>query len=898
MIGVSFDYGDERYTLGRIEFGILPPHEITKMAKVTVTRVELYEPDGTPVHGGPRDPHFGAIEPGEECPVCGNSRERCPGHFGKLDLARPVVLPYYSDYVADILKATCRSCSRILLPEEKVRELLDLLEVLKSKWPKLAENLVREIKKEASQQTECPHCGARKFKIRYIRPIMFYEERPEGDVRLTPIEIRDRLERVTDDDAKLLGLDPRVARPEWMVATVLPIPPLAVRPPITLETGLKSEDDLTHAIVEIVRQNNRLRRFLASSAPETMVEDAWITLQHMVAAYIDNELPNVYSLQHRSGRPLKTLAQRLKGKEGRLRGNLSGKRVNFSARTVISPDPLISINEVGVPEDIAKILTIPLKVTPENIEEARKYILNGPYKWPGATYVYKARTGRKIDLRYFRNYKQLAESLEVGDIVERHLINGDIVLFNRQPSLHRMSILGHRVRVMPGKTFRLNPLVCPPYNADFDGDEMNLHVPRIEEAMVEAAEILLVERNIKTPRYGGPIIGGRQDYISGAYLLTVKTRLLTREEVVELLSVAGYKGDLPEPAILKPKPLWTGKQIVSIFLPEKLNYEGRAKINAGPLKCDNYDCFHDSYIVIRDSKLLEGVFDKNAIGAEVPENVLHIIALEYGDSAARELLDTVYKSFIRMLELRGLTLSLSDVDIPDEARRKIAELVEEAKKEIAKMIEEYREGRLEPIPGRSIEESLELKIIKRLQELFRKAGEVAVSYMDPFNDVFIMARTGARGSEVNITQMVALLGQQTVRGKRVHRGFRTRTLPHFKPGDLSPEAKGFVKGNFRHGLRPTETFFHAAAGREGLVDTAVKTSQSGYMQRRLINALNDIIVAYDGTARDSYGHIIQFKYGEDGVDPMMTYHGKPVDLDRIIEKYTLSSANTGSAGGR
>ena len=882
---------NEFYILDRIKFGILPPHEITRMAKVTVTRVELYEPDGSPVHGGPRDPHFGAIEPGEICPVCGNGRERCPGHFGKLDLARPVVLPYYSDYIAEALKATCRSCSRILLPEQKRKELLELYRVLKRKWPKLAENLVKAVKKEASSVTECPHCGARQYKIRYIRPVIFYEERPEGDVRLTPIEIRDRLERITDEDAELLGFDPEVARPEWGVATVLPIPPLSVRPPITLETGLKSEDDLTHAIVELVRYNARVKKYLQQSAPETLLEEAWIALQHVVAAYIDNELPNILVIQHRSGRPLKTLAQRLKGKEGRLRGNLTGKRVNFSARTVISPDPEIGINEVGVPVEIAKILTVPLKVTPENIEEARRYVLNGPNKWPGATYVYKARTGRKIDLRYVRNYKQLAESLEIGDIVERHLIDGDIVLFNRQPSLHRMSILGHRVRVMPGKTFRLNPLVCPPYNADFDGDEMNLHVPRIEEAMVEAAEILLVERNIKTPRYGGPIIGGRQDYISGAYLLTIKTRLLTKEEVLELLSHAGYKGELPEPAIIKPKPMWTGKQIVSLFLPEDFNFRGKAKINAGNLKCDSHDCFHDSYIRIVKGRLLMGVFDKNAIGAEVPENVLHVIALEYGDAKARELLDTLYKAFIRMLEIRGLTLSLSDVDIPEEARRKIDELVEKAKKDVMEMVELYRQGKLEPIPGRTLEESLELKIIQRLQQVFKEAGEVAVKYMDPFNDVFIMARTGARGSEVNITQMVALLGQAVVRGRRIHRGFRTRTLPHFKPGDLSPEARGFIRGNFRHGLRPTEAFFHAAAGREGLVDTAVKTSQSGYMQRRLVNALIDVFVSYDGTARDSYGNIIQFKYGEDGVDPMITYHGKPVDVDRIIEKYMLEDAS-------
>ena len=200
------------------------------------------------------------------------------------------------------------------------------------------------------------------------------------------------------------------------------------------------------------------------------------------------------------------------------------------------------------------------------------------------------------------------------------------------------------------------------------------------------------------------------------------------------------------------------------------------------------------------------------------------------------------------------------------------------------MIKEYREGKLEPIPGRTLEESLELKIIQELQKLREEAGSIAVNNMDPFNDIFIMARTGARGGEVNITQMAAMLGQQTVRGRRITRGFRKRTLPHFREGDLSPEARGFVKGNFRDGLRPTEVFFHAAGGREGLVDTAVKTSQSGYMQRRLINALQDLVVSYDGTVRDTWGNIIQFKYGEDGVDPMVTHHGKPVNIDLIIDK--------------
>jgi len=888
----------ERYIIDKIVFGILSPAEIRAMSKVTVITPELYAPDGTPIQGGLRDPAFGAIEGGERCPVCGNTRLECPGHFGRIDLARPVVHPGFAEKIASLLQATCRVCGRVRIPPERAKYLLAILRRLREKWPKLAENLLKEIEKEASSRMECPYCGARQYRIRFTRPYYFYEERPEGSVRLTPVEIRERLERIPDEDAELLGVNPKRARPEWMVLTVLPVPPVAVRPSIVLETAQRAEDDLTHALSEIVRINERLKKSLVQNSPESIIEQQWELLQNAVAAYIDNELPNMLQLVHKRRRPLKTLAQRLRGKEGRFRGNLSGKRVNFSARTVISPDPYISINEVGVPYEVAMTLTVPMMVTPENIELARKFVLNGPYKWPGAVHVYKAREGIKLDLRFRQNLKQVAESLEPGDIVERHLMDGDIVLFNRQPSLHRMSILGHIVRVMPGKTFRLNLLVCPPYNADFDGDEMNLHVPQSPEAMAEARELLLVERHILTPRYGGPIIGGRQDYVSGAYLLTVKTRYFTKEEVARLLAIAGYKGELPEPAILKPGPYWTGKQLVSLFLPEDFHFEGKAKINAGELSCDSVECFHDSYVVVRFGRLLEGVLDKKGIGAEEPGNILHMLALEYGHERARDFLDRVFRMFIRMLELRGLSISLGDLEIPEEAKEKIRRILDEARDKVLELIDQYRRGVLEPIPGRSLEESLELKIIEVLSNARDEAGRVAISYLDPFNDVFIMARTGARGSDVNITQMASSLGQQTVRGKRISRGFRSRTLPHFKPGDLSPEARGFVRGNFRDGLRPTEVFFHAAGGREGLVDTAVKTSQSGYMQRRLINALQDLVVANDGTVRDAYGNIIQFKYGEDGVDPMLTYHGKPVDIDRAIAyvRYSKQAGQPVSGG--
>lgn len=883
MVTMSNPYGETLNIIRAITMGVLSPDEIRKMSRVQVITAETYDEDGMPIQGGVMDPRLGVIEPGQRCPVCGNTMHGCPGHFGHIELAKPVIHIGFVKHIYDLLRATCWRCGRILLPQEQVDKYLNLLERLEKYMPYFAPRLIEHVKQKAIKAQECPYCGAKQKKIRLDKPTNFYEEEAGAVRKLAPDEIRNRLANIPDNDARLLGVNPKEARPEWFVLTVLPVPPAQVRPSIMLETGVRAEDDLTHKLVDIVRTNLRLRESMDAAAPPIVIDDLWELLQYHVTTYIDNEVPGIPPARHRTGRALKTLAQRLRGKEGRFRGSLSGKRVDFSARTVISPDPNISINEVGVPEEMAKILTVPMRVTPWNIEEARKYIINGPYKWPGANYIIRP-DGRRIDLRFFKDRKALASSITPGYIVERHLKDGDIVLFNRQPSLHRMSIMAHVVRVLPAKTFRLNLLVCPPYNADFDGDEMNLHVVQSDEARAEAKELMLVQKHILSPRYGGPIIGGLQDYISGAYLLTSKATLLTREEAFEVLSVTGYEGELPEPAIFSPKELWTGKQLVSLFLPPDFTLKAKASVNAGKLKCEDEDCLHDTFIVIKKGKLLTGVLDKKSIGAQQPESFYHWIVKEYGTDYARYLSDTMFKMFIRYIEKHGFTMTLDDVLIPSEAREKVREILKKAEEDVKKLIQEYREGRLEPLPGRTLEETLETKIMERLSRARDEAGEVAAEYLDIFNNAFVMARTGARGNILNLTQMSATLGQQSVRGERITRGYRGRPLPHFKPGDLMPAARGFVYSSFSTGLNPVEMFFHAAGGREGLVDTAVRTSQSGYMQRRLINALLDIRVEYDGTARLPDGTIIQFRYGEDGVDPMKSDHGKPVNIDRIIER--------------
>lgn len=265
---------------------------------------------------------------------------------------------------------------------------------------------------------------------------------------------------------------------------------------------------------------------------------------------------------------------------------------------------------------------------------------------------------------------------------------------------------------------------------------------------------------------------------------------------------------------------------------------------------------------------------------------MHWIVYEYGPEKGREIYDRAFKMFLRFIEKRGFTTRYDDVRLPPEAKKEIEEVLKEAYEEVEKLIEDFKNGLLEPLPGRTLEETLELMIMDVLAKARDKAGEIAAKYLSPLNNAVIMAKAGARGNILNLTQMAALLGQQSVRGERIKRGYRKRTLPHFEWGDISPDARGFVKHSFYEGLTPTEVFFHAAGGREGLVDTAVRTSQSGYMQRRLINALQDLKVDYDGTVKDAWGALYQSVYGDDGVDPMKSAHGESVDVKHVIEKVT------------
>jgi DNA-directed RNA polymerase subunit A' len=786
----------------------------------------------------------------------------------------------------------------MLTDEEKVKVREELVKI-QQEAIEGDEDYTKIVFKRARKAKVCPYCGATRKKIIIEKPTTFYEEEEnKGSRRLTPIEILERLKKISDADLRILGISPENARLEWVIFTVLPIPPVCARPSITLDSGIRSEDDLTHKLVDVIRINQRLRENIDAGAPHLIVEDLWELLQYHITTYFDNQVSGIPPARHRSGRALRTLTQRLKGKEGRFRSNLSGKRVDFSARSVISPNPYISINDVGVPKDVAKILTIPTNVNDWNIEEMKQLVLNGPNRHPGANYIIR-NDRRRIDLRYVKNRKIIADMLAPGFTVERHLNNGDLVLFNRQPSLHRMSIMSHEVKIMDGKTFRLNLTVCPPYNADFDGDEMNLHVPQSEEARTEAELLLKVQEHILSPRFGGPILGGIQDFISSVFQFTSKDSLYNKFDTLKLLYLADIFINKPsfnlnqlKPATNDPEPLYSGKQIFSSLFPNDLNLRVRSKFckkcyaKKGQT-CKEQDCEYDAYVMIINGELVSGTIDENSFGAMQSNSILARIVKDHGNATGRLFLDSATKMLLYVIRQNGMTMGLDEVHIKGEALEAVKDILVAANKECDKLIKAFHEDDttiLKRAPGRSMRETLELRIRQVLAEARKKAEETAAHYIGDEAHSVIMTKSGARGNILNLGQMSAVVGQQAIRGERINRGYTQRTLPHFKMNDLTPRARGFVESSYRNGLRPDEFFFHAMGGREGLVDTAVRTSTSGYMQRRLVNALQDMVIENDGTVRNSDKNVIQFNYGDDGIDPMHTDHGYAVNLDVLLLK--------------
>jgi len=841
-------------TVVGVQFSIKSPKEIEDGSVVEITTQATFE-GNEPKIGGLFDPRMGVLENGKICRSCGQTNHGCPGHFGHFRLTRPVYFIQFHEKIMNILRCVCIRCAKLKI-DKNLRSTI---------MAKKEENRWRDVLKACSAISRCGQeiedgCGATqpsKYERKGIANIVAHfpaEGEKEVKEQMLEVEYVHRLfRRISDEDVDFMGFSRFWCRPDWMICTVLPIPPPQMRPSVVQDNNTRSEDDLTHKLFEIIKSDRILQEKIDRNSPKSTIDEHANIVQYHVATLVDNQIPGVAPSAQRSGRPLKSIQQRIGSKEGRIRYNIQGKRVEFSARSVITPDPNLSIDELGVPLEIATNLTFPERVTVYNRDKLYKLVQNGADIYPGAKTVVKP-DGRMISLKHV-NTKEIV--LYNGDLVNRHLLDGDIVLFNRQPTLHKMSMMAHRVKVLPGKTFRLNVLVTRPYNADFDGDEMNMHCPQSYEAATELEEIAAIPHNIVSPRHAKPLIGVFQDSVVGSYRLTRSSVELTRREFMNLMMRnKRFEGIMPPPNAINR---YTGKQVLSQLLPP-MNLEMGNKAYDKDKKADD----PDNFVKIKQGEITQGLID-SSVYMSSGKGIIHTLYNDYGSKDTSMFLDSLQRVVEDYLVLDGFSVGISDLVADEETAKSIQKVIADCKKKIEEIQFQVHTDIFENNTGKTNQQEFEDQAFGFLKQATSIASSAVKKSLSPENRLVAMINSGSKGDWVNIAQMIACLGQQAIENKRIAYGFTDRTLPHYKKYDDGAEARGFIASSFIKGLTPQEFYMHAMSGREGLIDTAVKTAETGYIQRQLIKAMEDIVVQHDGTVRDANMNVVQFYYGEDGI---------------------------------
>ncbi|PWI66738.1 hypothetical protein PCL_04876 [Purpureocillium lilacinum] len=757
---------------------------------------------------------------------------------------------------------------------------------------------------------------------------------------ISSMEVRARLAELFDKEQELLSLlynakpptrsSPKVTPDMFFMTTIL-VPPNRYRPEARTGDSQISEAQQNSLYKNILRSCGKIAQVYnaldAGNADVVQMHQAWTELQEGVNALIDktkNPVQGAAAKRNEDG-----IKQKLEKKEGLFRKNMMGKRVNYAARSVISPDPNIETNEIGVPPVFAKKLTYPEPVTSHNFRDMQQAVINGVDKWPGA-FAIENENGQVVNLRN----KSVDDRISLANQllaptntsaarmrnkkVYRHLTNGDVVLMNRQPTLHKPSIMGHRVRVLPGeKTIRMHYANCNTYNADFDGDEMNMHFPQNEVARAEALQIADTDHQYLSGTAGKPLRGLIQDHISVSVTLCNRDTFFTRGDYHQLVysalrpesgHILGERIELVPPAIIKPLPRWTGKQVVTTILMNMRppNCGGLSMRRDAQIRADQWGAnSEEGVVLIQDGEFITGILDKSQIGPS-SGGLIHAIHEIYGPAVAGKLLSSLGRLLTRYLNMRAFSCGMDDLRLTQEgedARRKELLAADKVGVQIASgyVSLENQTNPLNPLLLRRLEEvvrddskqeGLDLLMNQRTKDITDAVQKSCIpkGLEKPFpkNQMQAMTTSGAKGSRVNASLISCNLGQQVLEGRRVPLMVSGKTLPCFKPFETNVRAGGYIVNRFLTGIRPQEYYFHHMAGREGLIDTAVKTSRSGYLQRCIIKGMEGLTVAYDTTVRDADGSMIQFLYGEDGLD--VTKQKYLSDFSFILQNVTSEAA--------
>lgn len=769
---------------------------------------------------------------------------------------------------------------------------------------------------------------------------------------LSPAEVGWRLARLFEKEQEVLVLvyckqpRPRMTKPlssDMFFLESLLVPPNRFRPEARTGDSQIAEAQQNGLYKLIIRSSAKLASVYRQIQDQargvidprgtrdmTSLHEAWTELQEAVNSLIDRNLNPVKG--GAAARNEEGIKQKLEKKEGLFRKNMMGKRVNYAARSVISPDPNIETNEIGVPPVFARKLTFPEPVTSHNFKDMQQAVINGVDRWPGASAI-ENENGQTINLRN----KSLEERIALANQllaptnttstglrnkkVYRHLANGDVVLMNRQPTLHKPSMMGHRVRVLPGeKTIRMHYANCNSYNADFDGDEMNMHFPQNEIARAEALQLADTDHQYISGTAGGPLRGLIQDHLSVSVALCNMDTFFNRQSYQQLIygalrpesgHILGDRLELIPPAIVKPVARWTGKQVITTILKNikppgygDLWMSGKTQIPANRWG----EGSDEGKVLFQDGEFISGILDKAHLGPK-SAGFIHSVHEVYGPAVAGKLLSSLGRLLTRYLSMRAFSCGMDDLRLTQEGeanrQKELAAAPEIGLRVAAKYVSlgEQQPSKSDP------------EFLSRLEEVMRDdtkqegldvltnsansnlSSAVTAACLPaglekhfPKNQMQSMTISGAKGSGVNANLISCNLGQQVLEGRRVPVMVSGKTLPSFRPFDTNIRAGGYIVNRFLTGIRPQEYYFHHMAGREGLIDTAVKTSRSGYLQRCLIKGMEGLSVGYDSSVRDSDGTLVQFLYGEDGLDISKLEYLK--NFGFVLRNFESQLANT------
>lgn len=924
-----------RSAIKSVRFSSYTKDEIESFSVLPVTNGSVFDRQGNPIDEGVYDPHFGALENNDRCPVCDQNAWNCIGHFGHIPLELPVYHPFYIKHLRQIMMGICLNCHDLRISQKHTNNTIDLLQLIArghlvnadtlalidpedddEKQAEIIRDLIQntpeiepnsftisnrtQIMKEfltkiSSSTGKCQNCSASGIKIKYDQYHFQFQRVPtdpnQQPTPLTVLEVRKIINKFYKRNKTFFKTFFSDLGPDQFFIDTICVPPSKFRPASVLMDKVNAHPS-SIALSDITKCNHALKNAIIKGDPDE-ISKVHVKLQNLVNTFFDSSLD-------KSGKKVPPgIRQVLEKKEGLFRKNLMGKRVNFSARSVIAPDPYIATDEIGVPEVFAKTLSYPERVTEFNKDRLSEMIINGTDKYPGANYI-TACDGRVYRLTGMeeqerRKYSKMLYAPPNGPmpmVVGRHVIDGDFVLINRQPTLHRVSILGMKCKILPNqKTLRMHYSNCASFNADFDGDEINLHLPQNELGRSEARNLSLSSIHYVTPTAGNPIRGLIQDHVDSGAMLTMKDKFLSQSEYHQFVFAAfgNEKNNhlqLLPPAIMVPCYLWTGKQVISTILlnltkDQPLQLTSNSKFTSQLLS----GSLEETSVCFYDSELMYGIIDKNQYGATT-YGLVHSLFELYGSDLAGQFLTMLTRLFTFYMQTHGFTCGIDDMVITPKAehiRNQLNQQMMEAAEEVAEnFVNEFGSDSTLGLPLKErlfdlvmkpdlkerFDNQMKGKINKISTQIIKEIFPLQLKKPFPRNSMIMMTQSGAKGSVVNVSQISCLLGQQDLEGKRVPFMPSGKTLPSFDPLDLAPIAGGFISSRFITGLKPQEYYFHCMAGREGLTDTAVKTANTGYLQRCIIKHIEGLHAAYDGTVRNSDDSIIQFLYGEDGIDPM------------------------------